>query len=60
MLTEERFEEAYKHLDDKIETIRDDVHYLRGRIDGLMWRIVGIGAGSGSLGFLVSLLISRW
>ena len=60
MLTEERFEEAYKHLDEKIELIRADVHYLRGRLDSSIWKIIGIGASSGALGFAVSLLISRW
>lgn len=60
MLTEERFEEAYKHLDEKIEVIREDLRYLRSRLDGMIMRIIGIGAGSGALGFIVSLFINKY
>ena len=58
-VSEARFEEAFKSMEDKIEYIREDVKYLRHRLDGAVWKIIGIGAGSGALGFVVALVASK-
>lgn len=37
-------------VETKVVAIYEDVHYLRNRLDGLMWRIMGIGGVSSMIG----------
>jgi hypothetical protein len=54
------------HPDSRIDLILDDVRYLRTKMDrmeeklhGIMWKVVGIGAGSGAVGFVVALVATK-
>ena len=50
-------------IERRLSLIQDDVRYLRTQIDhikdninGIIWKVVGLGAGSGALGFVVALI----
>lgn len=52
--------------DGRIEMILNDLRYLRGKLDtmeqrlqGIIWKVAGIGAGSAALGYLATLLLGK-
>lgn len=56
----------YDALEKRLDNIQTDIHYLRDQIDhlkdqlnGVIWKVVGIGAGSGAVGFVIALLTSK-
>lgn len=53
-------------IEKRLELMQNDLSYLRNKLDkleselrSLIWRVAGIGAGSGALGFVLSLLIAK-
>lgn len=46
-------------LTTKIDLIYDEVHYLRTRLDGLIWKVIGIGATTGGISGLLGFLLGQ-
>lgn len=53
-------------VEERLKLIHNEIHYLRDQIDNLktqltsvIWKVVGLGTGSGALGFVVALLLNK-
>lgn len=57
---------APREIEKRLTMIHEEVIYLRTQVDNLreqltkvVWKVGGIGAGSGALGFVVALLLDK-
>ena len=55
-----------EYIEKRLDLIQSDLTYLRDKVDrleatlrGVMWRVIGIGAGSGALGLMVALYVNK-
>lgn len=59
MNTDEQLEARLDTIQDNIVYLREQIDKLRDQLHSLVWKVAGLGAGSSAIGFLVALYVNK-